>query len=115
MGTLRRIVGIGIMAPVFGVLGLLAVIVGNLLRLLHLPKAADAAVHGILWVLIRWIFFSLGAIVRVEGRDNIPAKGERICYVPNHSSMVDIPVLPALPADRQVKPPGERQDDLQGR
>ena len=93
MGTLRRIVGIGIMAPVFGVLGLLAVIIGNILRLLHLPKAADAAVHCILWVLIRWIFFSLGAIVRVEGRENIPAKGERICYVPNHSSMVDIPVL----------------------
>ena len=93
MGRIRQIVGMTLLVPVFALLGLLTIIFGNLLRFLHLYKAADAVIYVIIQVIIRWIYITLGALVKVEGRENIPQKGERICYVPNHSSMVDIPVI----------------------
>ena len=93
MKRVRQIASIVIMAPAFAVFGLLAIIIGTVLKWLRLHKASEASIHVLLWILIRWIYFSLGAIVKVEGRENLPAKGARVCYVPNHSSMVDIPVL----------------------
>ena len=41
----------------------------------------------------RTILFTLGSRVRVYGEEHIPPQGSRVCYVVNHQSMLDIPVL----------------------
>ena len=93
MGKLRLIIGIIFIAPMFVLLGVLSMIFGGLLWALRLRQASYAVVHFILGWLIGWIYFFLGVRVKVEGRENIPRWGEKVCYVPNHSSMLDIPVL----------------------
>ncbi len=93
MGKLRLIIGIVFIAPMFVLLGVIAMIVSGLLWVLKLKNASYAAAHFILGWLVGWIYFFLGVRVKVEGKENIPRWGDRICYVPNHSSMLDIPVL----------------------
>ncbi len=41
----------------------------------------------------RTILFTLGSRVNVYGGENIPPQGSKVCYVVNHQSMLDIPVL----------------------
>ena len=93
MGKLRLIIGIIFIAPMFVLLGVLSMIFGGLLWALRLRQASYAVVHFILGWLIGWIYFFLGVRVKVEGRENIPRWGEKVCYVPNHQSIIDIPVL----------------------
>ncbi len=92
MKRIRLAITIVMVALPFLVLSLIAIVLGQLLRLIGLKRISEAVVHFVLKILIIWIYIWTGSIVRVEGRENIPADG-RVCYVPNHSSMMDIPVL----------------------
>lgn len=93
MGKARQIIGIIFIAPVFIVLALVTMIMGGLLHVLHLERASEKSVHFILSILIVWIFIWFGIRLHVTGKENIPSWGERVCYVPNHQSIIDIPVL----------------------
>lgn len=93
MKALRLTIGIIFLIPVFIVFGLLALIIGNLLSLFHLEKASEKCVHFLLGILIRWIFICFGVKLHVEGKENIPAWGSHVCYIANHQSALDIPVL----------------------
>ncbi len=90
---IRLTISIIIIAPVFLVLSVLAMLFGNILRLMHLERASEKTVHFFLDILIIWIFFWLGMRLHVEGRENIPAWGKKVCYIANHQSMMDIPVI----------------------
>lgn len=64
-----------------------------LLRLVRLQRAADWYMQKISrlwgWFLIRgWL-----TRLKVIGKENIPAKGQRICFVSNHQSLADIPLI----------------------
>ena len=104
MKALRLTIGIIFLIPVFIVFGLLALIIGNLLSLFHLEKASEKCVHFLLGILIRWIFICFGVKLHVEGKENIPAWGSHVCYIANHQSALDIPVLlnllRCIPLDR---------------
>lgn len=90
---IRVTIGIIFIAPLFLVLSLLAMILGYLLHLLPLERASEKTVHFLLDILIAWIFFCLGIRLSVEGKENIPQWGKKVCYIANHQSMMDIPVL----------------------
>lgn len=80
-------------SPVFVVLSVVAIVLGHLLNFLHLRRCSEIIVHFLLGALIWWMFFWLGMRLHVEGKENIPRWGERVCYIANHQSMMDIPVL----------------------
>lgn len=82
-----------LIAPLFLVLSLLAMVLGHLLLWVRLRRASEKTVHFLLDILIWWIFICLGVRVHVTGRENIPVWGKRVCYIANHQSMMDIPVL----------------------
>ena len=90
---IRLTIGIIVIAPVFLVLSLLAMALGWLLSVVRLERASEKTVHFILDILIVWICIFLGVRLHVEGKENIPAWGEKVCYVPNHQSLMDIPIL----------------------
>ena len=93
MKKIRLTIGIIFIAPVFLVLSLLAMALGWLLSVVRLERASEKTVHFILDILIVWICIFLGVRLHVEGKENIPAWGEKVCYVPNHQSLMDIPIL----------------------
>ena len=93
MRRARQIIGMVFIAPVFIVFALVAMAAGGLLHVLHLERASEKSVHFILSFLIAWIFLWFGIRLHVAGKENIPDWGERVCYVPNHQSIIDIPVL----------------------
>ena len=90
---IRFVFAIIFIAPLFVVLSLLAMLFGNLLSALHLERASEKTVHFLLDILIAWILFWLGVRLHVEGKENIPKWGKKVCYIANHQSMMDIPVL----------------------
>ena len=93
MRKARQIIGMIFIAPVFIVLALVAMAAGGALHLMHAERASEKTIHFILSFLIAWIFIWFGIRLHVSGKENIPAWGERVCYVPNHQSIIDIPVL----------------------
>ena len=93
MKAFRLTIGLIFLVPVFLVLGILALIVGNLLSLIRLRRASEISVHFIFDILIWWIFICLGVRYHVYGKENIPRWGSRVCYVANHQSALDIPAI----------------------
>ena len=73
MGKLRLIIGIVFIAPMFVLLGVIAMIVSGLLWVLKLKNASYAAAHFILGWLVGWIYFFLGVRVKVDGKENSAA------------------------------------------
>ena len=90
---IRVTVGIALIAPLFLVLSLFVMILGHLLLLFRLERASEKVVHFFLDILIVWIFVCLGIKLHVAGKENIPEWGTKVCYIANHQSMIDIPVL----------------------
>ena len=90
---IRVTVGFALIAPVFLVLSIVVVILGHLLSWMKLERASEKTVHFLLDILIAWIFICLGVRLHVDGRENIPRWGTKVCYIANHQSMMDIPVL----------------------
>lgn len=82
-----------LIAPLFLVCSLLAMLLGHILLWVHLKRASEVTVHFLLDILIAWIFFWLGVRLHVEGKENIPSWGTKVCYIANHQSMMDIPVI----------------------
>ena len=93
MKRARLIIAIIFLAIPFVILSVLTIVLGNLLRVLKLRRASEKTVHFLLIILIRWIFICVGLRLHTEGRENIPAWGTKVCYISNHQSMMDIPVL----------------------
>lgn len=90
---IRVTVAVIFIAPVFLVLSFLSMLLGHLMLLLHLRRASEKTVHFLLDILIAWIFICLGLRLHVEGKENIPEWGKKVCYIANHQSMMDIPVI----------------------
>ena len=93
MKRARLIIAIIFLAIPFVILSVFTIVLGNLLRVLKLRRASEKTVHFLLIILIRWIFICVGLRLHTEGRENIPAWGTKVCYISNHQSMMDIPVL----------------------
>lgn len=92
MKKLKIIVSLIICIPIFVPTALLAMLC-EVFYLLRLKKAGRAWLYFWLSITVWWIWVSFGAKFRVKGRENLPAKGSKICYVANHQSMMDIPAL----------------------
>lgn len=90
---LRLFIGIAFILPVLALCVILALVFGYILRFMRLNKASRAIVQGILGIAIKWIMICLGSKVTILGRENIPAKGDSYCMIPNHLSMIDIPAI----------------------
>lgn len=90
---LRLFIGIALILPVFAACVILALIFGFLFRAIRLKKASRAIVQAFLGIAVRWVMLCLGSKVTILGRENIPAKGEKYCMIPNHLSMIDIPAI----------------------
>lgn len=90
---IRLFFAVVLVVPMFAVLSLIAILFGAIFRLLHLKKLGEIVPHAILDVNCWWIMTFIGSRVKVTGRENLPKKGEKACYFPNHSSIIDIPAL----------------------
>ncbi|MBO8435533.1 MAG: 1-acyl-sn-glycerol-3-phosphate acyltransferase [Spirochaetes bacterium] len=90
---IRVTISLIFIAPVFVVLAIIAMALGHLLNFMHLRRASEKTVHFLLDILVWWIFICLGMHLHIEGKENIPAWGKKVCYIANHQSMIDIPVL----------------------
>ena len=89
----RIFIAIVFIIPVLLVLGLVALILGALFRLLHMKKAGETIPTLILQPVVWWIMFFLGTRVKIIGKENLPKRGEKYCMIPNHSSVLDIPAV----------------------
>jgi 1-acyl-sn-glycerol-3-phosphate acyltransferase len=69
------------------------IIPGTILRSLGLKKIADRYIRFSGVLLSRGIVVSLGGYVTVKGRENIPKDNMRLCFVSNHKSLTDIPLV----------------------
>lgn len=78
--------------PVFIPTVILAIL-SCIFSLIGMKKAAEKWLHFWLYITIWWIWICFGASFRVEGKENIPSKGCRVCYIANHLSMMDIPAI----------------------
>lgn len=90
MKKLKLVVSIIVVLPIFIPTVILALL-SCLFYLVGARRFADAWLHFWLRITIWWIFISFGGKLVVKGRENLPAKGERICYIGNHQSLMDIP------------------------
>ena len=59
--------------------------------LFRAQKLAHSVSSFFYLILCWWIMIALGARVHIDGKENIPPKGESVIYSPNHNSMIDIP------------------------
>lgn len=71
---------------------LFGVLIGNILCLLGMSKTGKRYIrfHGVL--LARGIVWALGGKVTVIGLENLPKNENRLCFISNHRSQVDIPL-----------------------
>ncbi len=72
---------------------IIGVIPAKFLELIGLEKRAENWLKLNGKFLSKGIIFSLGGRVVVEGVENIPLDDRRICFVSNHRSFVDIPLI----------------------
>ncbi len=63
------------------------------MRILKLDKAADRWMHINAVNISKVILFSIGTKVVTHNKELIPPLGEPICFVANHQSALDIPVV----------------------
>lgn len=89
----RLLIAVVFILPVLVLFGILAFIVGIILRGLGLKKLGDIVPHAILQLVVWWIMFFLGSKVKVLGKENLPPRGTKYCITPNHSSVLDIPAV----------------------
>lgn len=92
MKKFRLAVAIIFVLPVFIPTVLLALLSGFFF-LLRLRRLGNLWLHFWLDITIWWIWICFGAKMIVTGRENLPAKGTRVCYIGNHQSMMDVPAL----------------------
>lgn len=92
MKKLKIIVSLIICIPIFVPTVILAML-SEVFFLLRLKRIGRAWLYFWLSITIWWIWLSFGAKFIVQGRENLPKKGSKVCYVANHQSMMDIPAL----------------------
>ena len=95
MNKFREVVG-GILCFPFLLATLILADLSWLFYVLHLKKLGDLWLHfwdqGLIWVLR--FFFGMHFVVK--GRENLPSTDQKICYIANHQSMLDIPAIVSL-------------------
>ncbi len=91
------------------IIALVAIILYWFFRLLRMKKTAEAVSHFCCALLCRWIMFSIGGRVHIEGKENLPPSGESVVYAPNHNSLIDVPLFymalghfPAMMAKKEL-------------
>ena len=72
---------------------ILGIIPGTILRFLGLRKLAERYIRFNGEMLSRGIVISLGGSVTIKGLNHIPTDEMRLCFVSNHKSLVDIPLI----------------------
>ena len=72
---------------------IIGVLPAKLLSLIGLKKAGETWLRLNGSALSRGIVVSLGGKVIVKGLENIPAEDRKICFVSNHQSYIDIPMI----------------------
>lgn len=82
-----------IVIPVFIVSVFVGIIPSALLRALGAESLSERWNRINAIGISRTILFTLGSRVRVSGAEHIQPPGSKVCYVVNHQSMLDIPVL----------------------
>lgn len=92
MKKLKIIVSLVICIPIFVPTVLLAML-SEVFFLLRLKKVGRAWLYFWLSITIWWIWISFNAKFIVKGREKLPPRSAKICYVANHQSMMDIPAL----------------------
>lgn len=89
---IRIFIAAVIIIPFF-VFALVGIVFYWLFTLLGMKKIGEKVSHFFFYLLCWWIVHFLGARVHVEGRENIPEKGESVVYAPNHNSLIDVPLF----------------------
>ncbi len=89
----RLLIGVIFIIPVIVVFGIVAFLVGIILRALRLKKLGDIVPTAILQPVVWWVMLFLGAKVKVIGKENLPPRGSSYCVIPNHNSALDIPAV----------------------
>lgn len=91
------------------IMALLAIILYWFFRLFGMKKTAERVSRFCCYLVCIWIMFTLGAKVHVEGKENLPRKGESVVYAPNHNSSIDVPLFymalghfPAMMAKKEL-------------
>jgi len=72
---------------------ILGIIPGTILRTLGLKKIAERYIRYNGEMLSRGIVVALGGYVTIKGLEHIPKNEKRLCFVSNHKSLVDIPLV----------------------
>jgi len=72
---------------------ILGIIPGTIIRSIGLKKIAERYIRFSGVLLSRGIVVSLGGCVVIKGVENIPKDNMRLCFVSNHKSLVDIPLV----------------------
>ena len=72
-------------------LALLGLVFYYLFSLIRLRSLGEKISYFFYTILCWWILIGFGAIVHIEGRENIPREGESVIYAPNHNSLMDVP------------------------
>jgi len=93
MATIRIIISFILFFPFLLASVFYALIPESLLRLFHAEKAADKWTCHCAAFTSDVLLFLLGVSVKVDGRENLPGRDERVCYIANHQSNLDIPSL----------------------
>lgn len=93
MKPIRVILAFIIIIPALLISMFVAIFPSFVMRLFNAHKAADRWMHINAVNISKVILFSLGTKVITHNKELIPPKGAPICFVANHQSAVDIPVV----------------------
>ena len=91
--SIQVVLAFVIIIPALFISMFVAILPSFIMRLFGLNKAADQWMYINAVNISKVILFSLGTKVITHNKELIPPKGAPICFVANHQSAVDIPVV----------------------
>lgn len=93
MKRLKLTISIVFTLPIF-IPTIVLALLSQIFRWIGLGRFGDMWMRFWLRITIWWIFICFGAKLIVGGKENLPkGHGERICFISNHQSLMDIPAL----------------------
>lgn len=90
---IRITIAVILIIPFFVLVSIIALPLNLIFRLCKWNKLSDGWIRFWVYIIVWWVMFFLGAKVIITGQKNIPAKGNKICFIANHQSMIDIVAL----------------------
>ncbi len=91
--AIRLLFAIILIVPMLVLVTLFILVFSAPLRLVRLNKASDKVRNFFLDFMVTWIFIFLGTKVTIIGKENLPKRGSKYCFIPNHNSAIDIPAV----------------------